>query len=130
MNKKAFTLIELLGVVTILSMLGLIIVPVTTNIIRENKEKLYETQIRNIKQATSNFVSENFLKLNIENGQKLGITLGKLKELGHIDTEIKNPITKEKFEDNLVIIISKNEKGYEYTVCTSNTHCDTNINMY
>lgn len=130
MKDKGFTLVELLGVVTILAMLGLIITPVTVNIIKENKEKLYDTQIRNIKQGASNFVSENVFILNIGVNEQLGIRLGKLKELGYIESDIKDPITRKKFSDDLVVIISKTEKGYDYTVCTTEQYCRSDVNMY
>lgn len=131
MNKKnGFTLVELLGVITILAMLGVIIVPTINNVISENRKKLYDTQIRNIKASASNFVSENILSLDIEKNESLGITLGMLKELGYIDKNITNPITRESFDNDLVIIITNNESGFEYTVCTSDNLCDIDYELY
>jgi len=131
MNKKnGFTLVEFLGVITILAMLGVIIVPTINNVISENRKKLYDTQIRNIKASASNFVSENILSLDIEKNESLGITLGMLKELGYIDKNITNPITRESFDNDLVIIITNNESGFEYTVCTSDNLCDIDYELY
>ena len=52
MKSKGFTLIELLGVVTILAMLGMIIVPTVSKVVSDNKQQLYDVQIRNIKSGT------------------------------------------------------------------------------
>lgn len=129
-NRNGFTLVELLGVVTILAMLGLIIVPTINNVVSENRQTLYDTQIRNIKSSASNFVSENILSLDIDKDKSLGITLGRLKELGYIDKNIENPITREAFDDSLVIIITNTDVGFDYTVCTDDVSCDTNVDFY
>lgn len=130
MKKNGFTLVELLGVITILAMLGMIAVPVINHVISSNKESLYDTQIRNIKMSASNFVSENVMSINIDKNESIGITLGRLKELGFVDKDIKNPISKEKFSDNLVIIITNTDLGYEYTVCDGDVVCDNNVTLY
>ena len=47
MNRKTkgFTLVELMGVLIIIGVLMLIIVPVTSNIIKEQKLKQYDQQV-------------------------------------------------------------------------------------
>lgn len=132
MKKNGFTLIELLGVVTILAMLGLIIVPTINKVLSDNKNELYEVQIRNIKSGASNFVSENIFSedLNIHNNSSVGIKLGKLKELGYIDNDITNPVTKNKFSDDLIILITNNNNAYSYTVCDERVNCNTDVRIY
>ena len=132
MKKNGFTLVELLGVVTILALLGMIIVPVINKVISDNKNELYEVQIRNIKSGVSNFVSENVFseELDIPNNSSIGIKLGKLKELGYVDSSITNPVTKVKFSDDLIILITNNDNGYSYVVCDERVSCDTNVRIY
>lgn len=130
MNKKGFTLVELLGVVAILAMLGLVIVPVISNVLSDNKEKLYDVQINNIKSGASSFVAEHIFDINISSGSSVGITLGDLKDLGYIDSDIKDPITKNKFSDDLAIVIANQSGVFVYTVCTSDTTCDLDIPFY
>lgn len=129
MNKKGFTLVELLGVITILGLLGLVVVPVISNIISDNKKSLYESQISNIKIGVANFVSENVFSLDISEGESIGITLGKLQSMGYISEDIKDPITREFFDDDMVIIISKHSNEFQYTVCTSDVVCE-DVLMY
>lgn len=130
MKKNGFTLIELLGVVTILALLGLIIVPTINNVISDNKIKLYNVQIRTIKSAASDFVSENILSLDVPNNGSIGIRLGKLKELGYVDSNISNPISKSKFSDNMIILITNSNSSYSYTVCDGSVNCDINVAIY
>ena len=131
MRNNGFTLVELLGVITILAMLGLIIVPTVNNIITENKNELYDVQIRNIKSGASNFVSDNVFSdfLDIPNNSSIGIRLGKLKELGYVDDNITNPISKSKFSDDLVILITNNN-GFSYTVCDERVNCNLDVRFY
>ena len=127
MNRKGFTLIELLAVIAILSVLGIIVIPIISDIIKDNKDTLYQTQIKNIESATSNYVSENFLSIDIPNNTTKGIHLSYLKNNGYVDKDISNPNTYEKFSDDLVILITNTNNDYTYTVCTSDVVCDTDV---
>ena len=127
MKNRGFTLVELLGVVAILSMLGLIIIPAITDILRDKKNDLYNVQIKNIESAANNYISEHVFDINIDLNTSKGITLGKLKDLGYIE-DIKNPLTRQSFSDDLVIIISNTNKGFEIKVCTENVNCE-NVDM-
>ena len=57
--KKGFTLVELLGVITLLGVIVLIAVPTTKNVISDSKNKLYDAQISNISSALKNWASDN-----------------------------------------------------------------------
>lgn len=125
MKNRGFTLVELLGVVAILAMLGLIIVPVINNVLRENKENLYNVQIMNIESAVNNYVSDHVFDIDISVGSSKGISLGTLKSLGYVSSDIVDPITRQKFPDSMVIIISNTSNGFIYKVCTSNVYCES-----
>jgi len=126
MNRKGFTLIELLGVVLILAMLGVVVVPTISKVISDNKRELYDVQINNIKSGASNFVSENIFsdRLEISSGSSIGIRLGTLKELGYVDSEISDPITKNKFSDDMIVMITNQGNAFSYTVCDGSVNCD------
>ena len=57
--KKGFTLVEMLGVIIILSLLMLISGVAITGIVKNSKEKLSETQINNIKMAAQLWAESN-----------------------------------------------------------------------
>lgn len=115
MNKKAFTLVELIAVLVLLGVLGLIATVTISNTLKENKEELYNIQIENIKDSAKLWASENVFKLPSEDGEYLIITLGQLRQEG-LSKEVINPLTKEPFSDNLQIKITMSEKTYIYDI--------------
>ena len=65
MDKKGFTLIEVIGVVIILASIVLIITPNINNSLKNSKNKAFDVQIEEIKSATKSWVA-----LNSENTPK------------------------------------------------------------
>ena len=113
MNKKAFTLVELLGVVIILIIIGLLVFPNVYNIIKQSRETIYQSQIRSILNAAYDYSLKNTDYLPVGSEIKY-LTLGELKYEGLIDANIKNPIEEEEFPNNLVISIRNVGPKYEY----------------
>ena len=123
-KNNGFTLVELLGVVIILSMLGIVIVPSINNVISDSKRKLYDVQIDNIKVGASNYVNEHIFELDFENNDSIGITLGFLKQMGYVDDNISDPIKKSKFSDDMIIVINNNSNVFSYVVCDGSVVCN------
>ena len=127
MKKNGFTLIELLAVIIILGVLGLIVMPVVTNSLKESKEDLYNTQLANIKEAAKTWSADNINKLPTAINDNKNVTLEKLQSEGYIDEEIINPKTDAKFDPLKVCVnIKFNGKKYVYTVTDGTTNC-TNL---
>jgi prepilin-type N-terminal cleavage/methylation domain-containing protein len=124
MKNRGFTLVELLGVVAILAMLGLIVIPVISNVLSDNKKKLYDVQIKNIESAANSYISEHVFSVDIPVGTSKGVTLGTLKSLGYIG-DVSDPITRQRYSDDMVIIISNTANGYVFKVCTPNVSCES-----
>ena len=59
MNKKGFTLIELIAVIVILALISLIVFPTVNSIIKNSKEKAYNVQIDEIINAAKNYLTDN-----------------------------------------------------------------------
>ena len=88
------------------------------------REKLYETQIDNLKSAARLYVvdplendKKNIKKL--ENGEieSFDISLDNLKKQGKIDKNFENPKTGEPFKGCIYVKVTTNENGiFEYTV--------------
>lgn len=119
MKKDGFTLIEMLGVLVILSLLALLIAPVITKVVRNNKQKLYDVQIETIEKAAKDYATKN-MDILPEEGSTSAITLGQLKKAGLVQMEIRNPITKELFSDDLVVEIRNTNHQYIYKVVEEN----------
>ncbi len=119
-NSKAFTLIELIAVLVILSLLTVIAVPAISHLIKRNKDKSFNTKVNVIiKQAKQySYDNENFL--NGSNKKYEGyvcntITVGELKNLGYLEelekesgtNKITDPRTNESMENYTVMLYIK-----------------------
>lgn len=105
MNKKGFTLVELLAVVVILSLLALLTSTAVTKLVSDAKEDLSKTQINLIKSAAELWGADNLDKLP-DSGKCNYITLSLLKNNGLIDEEILDLKTSKSISDKLKIKIS------------------------
>ena len=59
MKNKGFTLVELLGVIVLLGILGVVIIPKVGDSITNSKETAYITQEEQIKKAANDFLVDN-----------------------------------------------------------------------
>ena len=60
MNKKGFTLVELIATIAIILLLGLIVTPKVMNIINENRIKGYKEIERRLEEAAGKYIIENY----------------------------------------------------------------------
>ena len=112
MKQKGFTLVELLAVLIILAIIFVISVPLMAEILDQSKNTLYKKQIDTILDATYDYSLKNIANLPDINRINY-ITLGELKYEGMVDYDLTNPETTERFEDELVISITKVGTGYK-----------------
>lgn len=114
MNKKGFTLVELIGVIVILGVLSLIAVPTVLSSIQNSKAKAYDVSIKNIKMALQSWKNSNYQLLPIE-GETIYLTIFQLKQEGYLDNNFSNPVTEEEWSNDMELTISNNN-GYQYNV--------------
>lgn len=107
MNKKGFTLVELLAVIVIIALLGLIVSTSVVKIINNSRQDMYENQILSIKNAAEVWGGENINLLPNE-GECIYMTLGYLKNYGLIDDNVLDSRTNDKINDDLKIKITNN----------------------
>ena len=103
MNKKGFTLVELLAVIVILALLALLTSTAITKIVKDSKQTLSDTQLNLIKSAAEMWGADNLDKLP-DAGSCGYLTLANLQSEGFIDTVI-DPKTKEEISGDLKIKI-------------------------
>lgn len=108
LTSMGFTLTELIGVIVLIAALMILLVPVVDKQLKESKQKLYQKQIDSIKLGAQNFYSE--LNIKLDKNEHMLVYLSELKQTDHIDKELKNPITKAPFPNDMQIEI-KNEEG-------------------
>ena len=130
MNKKGFTLTELIGVIVILAVIALISVPIINGVVKRSKERLYETQIKEIKQGAAMWLSEHPEFFN-DNQIIVSIEIlleGDYLEENYVDKSVAgtkrilNPINKQPFSGCVIIEPIPESKDYTYeyseTSCT------------
>lgn len=116
MKKNAFTLIELLAVIIILTVMGIIVIPIVENSINSGKDDLYIAQIDSIKASLKKYAIEE-INSNIKNpGDDIYLSLYQLKIAGYISTDIKDPRTEKLLPEDMLLRIEKREKSYAYEV--------------
>ena len=81
MNKKGFTLVELLGVLVVLSVILMIAFPLITTYINKSKQKAYDTQMEIIMTGLKNYANEHKEVLPVNDADYVTFTLGQLKSL-------------------------------------------------
>ena len=98
MNKKGFTLVEILAAVTVLALLALITVPAVTKPIKDSKNDLYKTQLKSFKDSAKAWVAQNmFSNLLPTNGSCTIVNLDTLIDEGLVDPNVKNPKNGDEF---------------------------------
>ena len=115
MNKRGFTLVELLAVLVILSVISLIAVPAVIKSVKNARENAYNTSIINIKLAMQSWKNDHANMLP-KRGERLYLTIAQLKHELYLEQELKNPKTNELFPNDTLLYISNDSAGYHYVV--------------
>lgn len=126
MNKKGFTLIELMAVVTILVILSLIIVPVIDKNVKRSKDDMYNIQIENIRIAGELYFSDNIVN-RPGLGDYCSVSIDVLKGQGYIGDDVVNPKTGRAFENLYIQIknLGTTNDNFNYYVCPIESECES-----
>ena len=92
-NKKGFTLVELLATILVLSIVVSITMYIAINTVNKAKQKTYQITIANITNNADNYLTENSNRLFfVPDGsyEYQCITVNNLIELGYLDSEVLN----------------------------------------
>ena len=120
MKNKAFTLVELLGVIVVLGILAMITVPIVQRTIIDNTNSVYEDQITSFEKAARNYVGQDPFKMTKCQTENCEITLEELQDKGLLPSgDIKNPKTDENFNLKNVVKITYDGNKYTYKYDTS-----------
>ena len=114
MKNKAFTLVELLGVIVLLGILSVVIVPKVGDSLENSKETALLTQEEQIKKAAYDFLIEHTELL--DESDTITLKLGTLKQGGYLPIKLINPKTRKPLSNESTITITKNENKYEMTL--------------
>ena len=133
--KKGFTLIELIAVLTVLSIIALIVTPNIMVSVQEYKKQAYDTEIQAIESAAKNWTADNISEIPEADNAAFYLSISQLIKGGYFESNVNDPKNGGKFEDEnhetFVIItcdILKDDLGihndnYKYTY---NAYTSTN----
>ena len=108
-DNKAFTLAEILGVIVIIGLLLIIVGPMITDRIRNNKEKTDEVGNKIIYTAVEQYINENNSKY--PKGNSYCIEISDLVQNGKLVSPVVNIITGEDLK-NKAILVKRMLSGY------------------
>lgn len=114
MKNKAFTLVELLGVIVLLGILSIVIIPKIGDSLENSKKTALLTQEEQIKKAAYDFLIEHTELL--DESDTITLKLGTLKQGGYLPIKLINPKTRKPLSNESTITITKNENKYEMTL--------------
>lgn len=115
MNKKGFTLVELLTVIILLSLIALVTTPVVIGVINSSKKNLYEQQVRIVEKAAESWGIAHLKQLSKISSEMPQCYLD-ISELGPYlsNEDIKNPETGNQLEGKILIIKDGGNYSYKY----------------
>lgn len=121
MNKKGFTLVELLAVIIVISIVSLIIFPVVTKQITKSKQDLYNIQVENIIKAAKDMVldnrdliDENHIVPTLISVEEMQSATNK-KGVNYLEEgTIKSPLDQSVMNGTVIITYDESSKGYKY----------------
>lgn len=120
--KKGFTLVELLGVIILLSLVLTLVAPRIINSMRDSQSKVNDLTKTLIYTATENLINDNKNLFKKVNGNRYCVELRELVDTNYInEVELDN----KKITDNMSVQITYNN-GYVYELVNKN-EC-SNIN--
>jgi prepilin-type N-terminal cleavage/methylation domain len=112
LKRKGFTLVELLAVITIVGLISIIVIPLTNSYLKKAQEDTYNSQINEIKKAANKWALQNAAYLPEKENETVTIYLGDLKKAGYLGKDYTNVTTKQKYPDNLEILITYKNNRY------------------
>lgn len=97
MKNKGFTLVELLGVITILGILALVSFSALDSINKNDKKKAYDAQVNGILESAISYIPTSDIILPELNATAKCITLKELHQAGVLAEKIENAKTGDSF---------------------------------
>lgn len=128
MKNKGYTLIEIIGVIVILSLIIMISVPTISGVLKSSKNKAYNIQVEEIKSASESWSLLNYDNVPKNDGDTIIINVLQLKLANLLPYDFKNPKTGELFPDDMQISITKKGNNIVYEVLTDTGTTNETLN--
>ena len=110
MNKKGFTLTELIAILVIISIVALIAVPAVINSIKNNNHDSYNGVVNDIILASETYAANMGASI-------VQVSVETLKQAGYLPTDLKNPIDNTNF--NGCVYVVNGDPIYKEETCST-----------
>ena len=121
MEKRGFTLVEMLGVMTLLVVIFALIFPNVMNMMEKGKQNEYDEYLSNVYLATEAYVNSNIevsSSLNVV-GSTVTVTFSDLLTSGYLNSKLVNPKTNKKTSSTPeleIVVTVANDKTFAYSI--------------
>ena len=118
-NNNGFTLIEMIGVVTLMVLLSLIAIPIVNTSVNNSKNKAYNILVEKITDAAKEYFFENYYSYenDLETNGYVNITVDELRISNTLEKDLINPKTNEVIDGYVTIKIQGTEEYiYEFNL--------------
>lgn len=119
-NRKGFTLVELLAVLVILAVISTIAFPIVSDMIKDSEQRAYEQQIKTFQEAAKNWAADNSsLLIEIDDNDEMYniscyVTVSRLKEEGYLEAVETIDPTDNTLMDSYVVSLVYEETESQY----------------
>lgn len=117
MNKKGFTLLEMIAVVGIIGLLSIIVSRPILSLFKQSEETADDIVIQNIVSSSKLWLNDNLPSLSNSSDDTITVSVKTLKEEGYLDEKLIKPSSNELIDENDCVVINKigiNNYNYEY----------------
>lgn len=123
MRNKGFTLVEMLGVMTLLVVIFAFIYPNVINMLESGKKNEYEEYESSVFLATEAYVNSNATLSSqlIKEGDHVSIMYAELLQNGFLSSKLVNPRTNKTTgseSNKMVVVTVAKDKSFVYTITT------------
>ena len=116
MNKKGFTLAELLGVIVILGLICLVAFPPILDSINKSKNNISESTLNIIYSASDIYVSNHPSSFKLIENNKYCIQIQDLIDEGNLSGDLKDPNTNQKINPEKHVKVEVKNNKYIYSM--------------
>ena len=114
-DKKGFTLIEILAVVTIIGLLFILVIPKITNSLKNKKSDIDKTTNNIVTLAAKNYVNSNISNFSKEDNNVFCLPISTLTKKGYLESPVKN-MTDDKDITNSKSVKITYDDGFKYEI--------------
>ena len=105
--QKGFTLIEVLGVIVVLSVISLITVPIIDKTLNNGKKNLDEVQKKQLIKALKDYYTDYEHYKEITEGEEVCLTIDELNKTGYLPNNVKNMKSGSQYDRDTKVCVKK-----------------------